>query len=158
MPPGPGPGPLGGRGCERPWEAERSAREAMAAAMAVYRERKHDEARALLERLLADFTGILHPLHVLLFDARTPLMNCCRAMGDAAEGIRQCLAILEAMQAVTPWQAPEAANFWAALAEMYQERAATPGLPPAIARRFKKQSQEALQRAKAIRLVCLGRT
>eukprot|EP00271_Cylindrocystis_brebissonii_P004270 TRINITY_DN15910_c0_g1_i1.p1 TRINITY_DN15910_c0_g1~~TRINITY_DN15910_c0_g1_i1.p1 ORF type:complete len:702 (-),score=142.92 TRINITY_DN15910_c0_g1_i1:735-2768(-) len=140
-----------------PWNWSKKAAEALEAAMGPYTERKK-EARRLYEDLLTEFSGKLHPLHLVLFDARTPLMNCCRRAGDAAEGIRHCMAVIDALEKVVPTQILEQANFYACLAEMQKERAETDGMNPRMAKRLEKQAAESLAKAASIRRICLGPT
>lgn len=144
-------------GVEKPWKLEVEAENRLAAAMAVYQERKFKDARILLERFLADFTGKLHPLHVFLFDAFTPLMNCCRALGDAGEAIRVCRNIITSLEKVVPGSSLELANFYFCLGEMYMERADESSTSQAIAKRYRKQGQDALQKVRFIRKICLGK-
>lgn len=80
-----------------------------------------------------------HPLHVFLFDAFTPLMNCCRALGDAGEAIRVCRNIITSLEKVVPGSSLELANFYFCLGEMYMERADESSTSQAIAKRYRKQ-------------------
>ncbi|EFJ31966.1 hypothetical protein SELMODRAFT_439878 [Selaginella moellendorffii] len=121
-----------------PWEVIAKAEERLVAAVRIYSERRFKEARKLLESYLSEFTGKLHPLHVFLFDALTPLMNCCRAMGDAEEGLRVCRLILQCMEKVLPGPSLELANFYFCLGEMYLEKAQASS--PVIAKRSNKQA------------------
>eukprot|EP00897_Mesotaenium_endlicherianum_P008832 jgi/Mesen1/7978/ME000425S07183 len=134
------PGPAAGAAGRplQPWRLMDQARLALDSAMAAYRERRIVEARALLEHFIASFSDKLHPYHVLLFDARTPLLNLCRSLGDAPEAIRQCLLILEALERVCPHQPRELLRFLTLLAELYAERAAAAAGSPALHKRFKK--------------------
>ncbi|KAL3696784.1 hypothetical protein R1sor_010860 [Riccia sorocarpa] len=141
---------------EYPWQLVAAASDKLGAAMGVYRERRFKEARVLLEQHIAQFTGKLHPLNLLLFDALTPLMNCCRATGDAAEGSRVCRLILNALEKVLPGVSLEQASFYFCLGEMYLQRSESAGTS-VMAKHFKKQAQEAFQQARRIRGVCLGK-
>lgn len=80
-----------------------------------------------------------HPLHVFLFDALTPLMNCCRALGDSGEAARVCRNIITSLEKVVPGYSLELANFYFCLGEMYMERADESSTSPAIAKRYRKQ-------------------
>lgn len=80
-----------------------------------------------------------HPLHVFLFDALTPLMNCCRALGDSGEAARVCRNIIASLEKVVPGYSLELANFYFCLGEMYVERADESSTSPAIAKRYRKQ-------------------
>lgn len=144
-------------GVDKPWELEVEAENRLAAAMAKYRERKFKDARILFERFLVDFSGKLHPLHVFLFDALTPLMNCCRALGDAGEAARVCRNVLTSLEKVVPGYSLELANFYFCLGEMYIERADESSTSPAIAKRYRKQGQEAFQKVRLARKICLGK-
>ncbi|KAL2643571.1 hypothetical protein R1flu_011158 [Riccia fluitans] len=140
---------------EYPWQLVAAAAEKLGAAMSVYRERRFKDARVLLEQYISQFTGKLHPLNLLLFDALTPLMNCCRATGDDAEGSRVCRLILNALEKVLPGVSLEQANFYFCLGEMYMQRSESAGTG-VMAKHFKKQAQEAFQQARRIRGICLG--
>ncbi|KAG0622645.1 hypothetical protein M758_3G113400 [Ceratodon purpureus] len=144
-------------GVDKPWELEIEAENRLATAMAVYGERKFKDARVLLERFLTDFSGKLHPLHVFLFDALTPLMNCCRALGDAGEAARVCRNIITSLEKVVPGNSLELANFYFCLGEMYIERADESSTSPAIAKRYRKQGQEAFQKVRLARKICVGK-
>lgn len=86
------------------------------------------------------FWGLLqHPLHVFLFDALTPLMNCCRALGDIGDAARVCTNIISCLDKVIPGYSLEVANFYFCLGEMYSERAESSNSLPAIAKRYRKQ-------------------
>jgi hypothetical protein len=86
------------------------------------------------------FWGVLqHPLHVFLFDALTPLMNCCRAVGDIGDAARVCTNIISSLEKVIPGYSLEVANFYFCLGEMYSERAESSNSLPAIAKRYRKQ-------------------
>lgn len=80
-----------------------------------------------------------HPLHVFLFDALTPLMNCCRALGDIGDAARVCTNIISCLEKVIPGYSLEVANFYFCLGEMYTERAESSNSLPAIAKRYRKQ-------------------
>ncbi|KAJ7542751.1 hypothetical protein O6H91_09G010100 [Diphasiastrum complanatum] len=143
---------------DKPWELVSQAEGRLVAAMAVYIERRFKEARVLLEQFLADFTGKLHPLHVLLFDALTPLMNCCRAMGDAEEGSRICRTIINCLEKVSSGPTLELANFYYCLGEMHAERADTYGLSRVLAKRHMRLAHEAFEHVEIIQNVCLGKS
>lgn len=70
-------------GVDKPWNLEVEAENRLAAAMVVYRERKFKNARALLERFLADYSGklvglaILHALDFSAFFEILLLMWTC---------------------------------------------------------------------------------
>lgn len=84
-------------------------------------------------------TFLQHPLHVLLFDALTPLMNCCRVLGDAEGGAKVCRMIINCLEKVLNGPSLELANFYFCLGEMYSERADSVDLSPILAKRYKKQ-------------------
>ncbi|BBN02498.1 protein MpASHR2 [Marchantia polymorpha subsp. ruderalis] len=141
---------------DHPWQLVASAEAELASAMSMYRERRFKESRVLLEQYISQFTGKLHPLNVLLFDALTPLMNCCRASGDAAEGSRICRLILNSMEKVLPGVSLEQANFYFCLGEMYTQRAESAGTN-VMAKHYKKLAQETFQQVRRIREICLGK-
>ncbi|KAI5062076.1 hypothetical protein GOP47_0022615 [Adiantum capillus-veneris] len=124
---------------ERPWNLVYYAQERLSAANLVYKERRFKEARKLLEDFLLEFTGKLHPLHVLLFDALTPLMNCCRVLGDAEGGTKVCRNIINSLEKVLNSPCIELANFYLCLGEMYSERADSVDSSAILAKRYKKQ-------------------
>jgi SET and MYND domain-containing protein len=132
------------------------AEKKLAEAMNVYKERRFKDARVLLENYIDEFTGRLHPLNVLLFDALTPLMSCCRALGDAAEGSRVCQNILSCMEKVLSRFSLELANFYFCLGEMYLERSEGPG-SNVITKHHRKLAHESFQRVRMIRKICLGK-
>lgn len=78
--------------------AASAAAAALDEAMTVYRSRGHAAAEPLLQALLALHGAVLSPHHVVLFDARTPLMNCARARGDAAAAITCACAAMRSLR------------------------------------------------------------
>ncbi|MCO5563389.1 hypothetical protein L7F22_017030 [Adiantum nelumboides] len=124
---------------ERPWDLLSYAQERFSAANSVYQERRFKEARKLIEDFLLEFTGKLHPLHVLLFDALTPLMNCCRVLGDAEGGTKACRAIINSLEKVLNGPSIELANFYLCLGEMYSEWVDSVNSSAILAKRYKKQ-------------------
>eukprot|EP00250_Pteridium_aquilinum_P002084 c12288_g1_i1 orf=48-1733(+) len=142
---------------ERPWDLLDQAHERLYAAISVYKERHFKEARKLLESFLSEFTGKLHPLHVLLFDALTPLMNCYRVLGDAEGGSKVCRIIINCLEKVLNGPSLELANFYFCLGEMYSECANSEDLSPILAKRYKKQAQETFNQVRQLRKICLGK-
>ncbi|CAM6085699.1 unnamed protein product [Calypogeia fissa] len=140
---------------EYPWLLVSKAEQKLADALHVYSERRFKDARVLLEQYVDEFTGKLHPLNVLLFDALTPLMNCCRNMGDAAEGSRVCRNILTCMEKVVSGSSLELANFYFCLGEMYLQRSDGPG-SNVMKKHNRKLAQENFQHVRDIRKICLG--
>uniref|UniRef100_A0A0D6R766 SET domain-containing protein n=1 Tax=Araucaria cunninghamii TaxID=56994 RepID=A0A0D6R766_ARACU len=149
--------PIGKPLTEAPWVLVAKAEEKMAIAFSAYRERRLKDARALLENFISEFSGKLHQLHVLLFDALTPLMNCHRAVGDAEGGVRVCRKVLSCLEKVLSNPTLELANFYFCLGEMCSERAEANDISPVLAKFYKKQAQEAFQRVQQIRKICLGK-
>lgn len=142
---------------ERPWDLVAHGHEKLNAAISVYKERRFKDARVLLESFISEFTGKLHPLHVLLFDALTPLMNCCRVLGDAEGGARVCRNIINCLEKVLNGPSLELANFYFCLGEMYSERADSVDVSPVLVKRYKRQAQETFHQVRHIRKICLGR-
>ena len=87
---------------------------------------------------LITYLYLQHPLHVLLFDALTPLMNCCRVLGDAEGGVRVCRNIINSLEKVVNGPSLELANFYFCLGEMYSERADSSDISPVLAKRYKR--------------------
>lgn len=141
---------------ERPWDLEAQAQEKLNAAAGLYKERRFKDARILYEDFVSEFTGKLHPLHVLLFDALTPLMNCCRVLGDAEGGVRVCRKIISCMEKVLNGPSLELSNFYFCLGEMCLERADAVDISVVLARHYRKQAQEAFNQVRHMRKICLG--
>lgn len=153
--------------------AASAAATALDEAMTVYRSRGHAAAEPLLQALLAQHGAVLSPHHVTLFDARTPLMNCARARGDAAAAItcacaalrllrsaltflcRHCGTVIESLQAALgPSSAAEASDFLACLGDLHAQRAE--GAPAPLAKAQRAKAKDAYGRAAALRALFLG--
>eukprot|EP01018_Ginkgo_biloba_P029122 Gb_19403 [translate_table: standard] len=142
---------------ETPWDLVGQAEEKVSVAVSAYKERRLKDARTLLENFYAEFNGKLHHLHVLIFDSLTPLLNCHRALGDAEGGARVCRMILNCLEKVLPNPSLELANFYFCLGEMCSERAEAFDISPVLAKHYKKQAQEAFQRVRQLRKICIGK-
>ena len=51
---------------------------------------QYKAARQVLEGAMKVAEAALHPWHVLIFDARIPLINCCRATDDSVAALQVC--------------------------------------------------------------------
>ena len=49
---------------------------------------QYKPARQVLEGAIKQAEAGLHPWHVFIFDARIPLINCCRATGDPVAALQ----------------------------------------------------------------------
>ena len=67
-----------------------------------WRPQKYKEARMRFEVLLGRVggPGQLHRWHVHAFDSLTPLMNACRATGDAPGSLQHATAVVAAIEGV----------------------------------------------------------
>lgn len=132
----------------------RSAGAALTEAMELYGRYGHKAAEPLLVDLLGKYEHALNPHHVTVFDARTPLLNCARARGDAAAAVTHCTAVLASLEA-SQGAGAETANFWACLGELYGARSdgAKGGL---LCKAYRTRAKEAFAKAASLRTTCLG--
>ncbi|CAM9909254.1 unnamed protein product [Ectocarpus sp. 12 AP-2014] len=147
------------------------------AAMAVVRAKSFSLARKSLEKWLQDYDAgavlpptatkkksvkkdrlKLHPANVMVVQTLVPLSNCCTFEEDHAASARHLRRAVSAMEAVYPPNYPELGDFHAALADandaLLQKRGQT--LPKKSRSQAVSERKQALERATAIRSVCLG--
>ncbi len=53
-----------------------------------------------MESVLAKAEGVLHPMHVTVIDSYMPLVNCCRAMGDAPAAIKHLSQLIACLDTI----------------------------------------------------------
>ncbi|CAM9294139.1 unnamed protein product [Scytosiphon promiscuus] len=150
------------------------------AAMAVVGTKNFPSARRALEQWLQDFdagssglppTGTknkmlkkrgkakLHPANALVVQTLVPLSNCCNFEEDHSASARYLRRAVCAMEAVYPPNYPELGDFHAALADAQSALLDKSGqaLPKKTKSKTVSERKQALERAAAIRTVCLGK-
>jgi len=116
----------------------------------------HAAAEPLLVALLQEFEPLLNAHHATLFDARTPLLNCLRARGDAAAGAQQCSAIVASMEgALGAAAARETPAFLCCLGALIEKQARSMSRE-AVRKTLLARARDAYRKAAAARAVCLG--
>eukprot|EP00903_Cladosiphon_okamuranus_P008244 g7936.t1 len=147
-------------------------------AMAVLRAKNFSLARKSLEKWLQDYDAgsvaaanvgkkkpakkdrpKLHPANALVVQTLVPLSNCCNFEEDFAASARHLRRAVLSMEAVYPPNYPELGDFHAALAEANASLLEKRGqaLPKKTRSQTDSERKQSLERAAAIRTVCLGR-